>query len=112
MHQIARRACLTLGGIHNHFPSNETIFSELILDRHPHRQILRIMLNIPIHDPEIIAGSATNQVDRTWKATRFHKGNAYRDRLNSTESQFYPLWNLESPRLSPRRHLNRADEFQ
>jgi len=52
MRQIASRAGLALGGIYNHFESKEAIFSELILDRHPYRQVLPILLNTPADDPE------------------------------------------------------------
>ncbi|KAF0106975.1 MAG: putative TetR family transcriptional regulator [Anaerolineaceae bacterium] len=58
MRQIAERAGLALGGIYNHFPNKEAIFSELILDRHPYRQILPIMLNAPADDPESFVRSA------------------------------------------------------
>jgi AcrR family transcriptional regulator len=56
--QIAERAGLALGGIYNHFTNKEAIFSELILDRHPYRQILPIMLNTPADDPETFVRSA------------------------------------------------------
>ncbi len=52
MRQIAERAGLALGGIYNHFPGKEAIFSQLILDRHPYRQILPIMVSTPSDDPE------------------------------------------------------------
>jgi AcrR family transcriptional regulator len=58
MRQIAQRANLALGGIYNHFPSKEAIFSELILDRHPYRQVLPIMLNTPAEDPEAFVRTA------------------------------------------------------
>jgi AcrR family transcriptional regulator len=58
MRQIAERAGLALGGIYNHFANKEAIFSELILDRHPYRQILPIMLNTPADDPETFVRSA------------------------------------------------------
>jgi AcrR family transcriptional regulator len=52
MRQVAERAGLALGGIYNHFSSKEAIFSELILERHPYRQVLPILLNTPADDPE------------------------------------------------------------
>jgi AcrR family transcriptional regulator len=58
MRQIAERAGLALGGIYNHFSGKEAIFSELILDRHPYRQILPIMLNTPAEDPETFIRTA------------------------------------------------------
>jgi len=58
MRQVAERAGLALGGIYNHFSSKEAIFSELILDRHPYKQILPIMLNTPDDDPETFVRAA------------------------------------------------------
>jgi AcrR family transcriptional regulator len=58
MRQIAERAGLALGGIYNHFTNKEAIFSELILDRHPYRQILPIMLSTPADNPETFVRSA------------------------------------------------------
>jgi TetR/AcrR family transcriptional repressor of mexJK operon len=58
MRQVAERAGLALGGIYNHFSSKEAIFSELILERHPYRQILPIMLATPADDPETFVRSA------------------------------------------------------
>jgi len=58
MRQVAERAGLALGGIYNHFTGKEAIFSELILDRHPYRQILPILLKTPADDPEIFVRMA------------------------------------------------------
>jgi AcrR family transcriptional regulator len=58
MRQIAVKAEVALGGIYNHFPGKEAIFSELILDRHPYRQILPIMLETPSEDIETFVRSA------------------------------------------------------
>ena len=44
MRQIADRAELALGGIYNHFSSKEDIFAAIILDKHPYKQILPIVL--------------------------------------------------------------------
>jgi len=58
MRQIAERAGLALGGIYNHFASKEAIFAELILDRHPYRQVLPIMLHAPADDMESFVRTA------------------------------------------------------
>ena len=42
--QIADRAGLALGGIYNHFSSKEEIFAAIILDKHPYKQVLPIVL--------------------------------------------------------------------
>ncbi|MBC7778031.1 MAG: TetR/AcrR family transcriptional regulator [Phycisphaerae bacterium] len=46
MRQIAQRAGLALGGIYNHFPSKDDIFSNLILDRHPFFEILPVLNSV------------------------------------------------------------------
>jgi AcrR family transcriptional regulator len=58
MRQIADRAGLALGSIYNHFASKETIFSELILERHPYKQILPILLKTPTNDMETFVRTA------------------------------------------------------
>jgi AcrR family transcriptional regulator len=44
MRQIKDRAGLALGGIYNHFSSKEDIFAAIILDKHPYKQVLPIVL--------------------------------------------------------------------
>ena len=74
MRQIARHARLALGGIYNHFPGKEAIFSELILENHPYRQILPIMLNTPAEDPEkFVRSAAKTLVDELGKRPDFIK---------------------------------------
>jgi AcrR family transcriptional regulator len=58
MRQIAGRAGLALGGIYNHFGCKESIFSELIIDRHPYQQILPILLETPTEDMETFVRTA------------------------------------------------------
>jgi len=43
MRQIAQGAGIALGGIYNHFESKEQIFDEVLLAKHPYRQILPII---------------------------------------------------------------------
>jgi len=74
MRQIANRAGLALGGIYNHFLNKEAIFSELILERHPYRQILPILLNTPAEDPEsFVRSAAQTMVDELGKRPDFIK---------------------------------------
>ena len=44
MRQIADNAELALGGIYNHFSSKEEIFAAILIDKHPYRQILPLVL--------------------------------------------------------------------
>jgi AcrR family transcriptional regulator len=74
MRQIAERAGLALGGIYNHFGGKEAIFSELILDRHPYRQILPIMLSTPADDVEsFVRTAAQTMVSELGKRPDFIK---------------------------------------
>lgn len=74
MRQIAGRAGLALGGIYNHFSSKEAIFSELIIDRHPYKQILPIMLDTPTDDMEtFVRNAAHTMVDELGKRPDFIK---------------------------------------
>jgi AcrR family transcriptional regulator len=74
MRQVAERAGLALGGIYNHFSSKEAIFSELIMDRHPYRQALPIILNTPSDDPEtFVRSAAQTMVDELGRRPDFMK---------------------------------------
>jgi len=44
MRQVADRAGLALGGIYNHFSSKEEIFAAIVMDKHPYKQILPLIL--------------------------------------------------------------------
>lgn len=44
MRQIADQAGLALGGIYNHFKSKEEIFEAIIVDKHPYKKILPLIL--------------------------------------------------------------------
>lgn len=46
MRQIAEHAGLALGGIYNHFSSKEDIFKAIIIDKHPYKKILPMMLEV------------------------------------------------------------------
>ena len=47
MRQIANQAGIALGGIYNHFSGKEEIFEAIILDKHPYKQILPVILAAP-----------------------------------------------------------------
>src|SRR5215216_6843095 len=44
MRQIADNTKLALGGIYNYFPNKEEIFKAILMDKHPYKQILPIVL--------------------------------------------------------------------
>ncbi|MBV6394655.1 MAG: hypothetical protein HFACDABA_00221 [Anaerolineales bacterium] len=44
MRQIAERAELALGGIYNHFASKDEIFEAIIVDKHPYKRILPLVI--------------------------------------------------------------------
>jgi AcrR family transcriptional regulator len=44
MRQIAEHAGLALGGIYNHFASKEEIFEAIVVDKHPYKKILPLIL--------------------------------------------------------------------
>lgn len=44
MRQIAERANLALGGIYNHFKSKDEIFEAIIVDKHPYKRLLPLIL--------------------------------------------------------------------
>jgi AcrR family transcriptional regulator len=44
MRQIAERAGLALGGIYNYFSSKEELFEGIIVDKHPYKKVLPLIL--------------------------------------------------------------------
>jgi AcrR family transcriptional regulator len=46
MRQIAEHAGLALGGIYNHFASKDELFEGIIVDKHPYKKILPLILNV------------------------------------------------------------------
>lgn len=46
MRQIAEGAGLALGGIYNHFSSKDEIFEAIIIDQHPYKRILPLILAV------------------------------------------------------------------
>lgn len=47
MRQIADRAGLALGGIYNHFAGKDEIFEAIVVDMHPYKRILPLVLEAP-----------------------------------------------------------------
>lgn len=58
MRQIAERAELALGGIYNHFKSKEEIFEAIIVDKHPYKRILPLVLETAGETMEDFLGNA------------------------------------------------------
>jgi AcrR family transcriptional regulator len=58
MRQIAERARLALGGIYNHFSSKEEIFEAIIIDQHPYKKILPLVMEAADNTTEEFFGNA------------------------------------------------------
>jgi AcrR family transcriptional regulator len=58
MRQIADRSELALGGIYNHFSSKEEIFEAIIVDQHPYKKILPLILAVQGDTAEQFLGNA------------------------------------------------------
>jgi AcrR family transcriptional regulator len=58
MRQIAEHAGLALGGIYNHFSSKEEIFEAIIVDQHPYKKILPLILDVQGETGEEFFGNA------------------------------------------------------
>ena len=58
MRQIADHAGLALGGIYNHFSSKEEIFEAIIIDQHPYKKILPLILGVKGETGEEFFGNA------------------------------------------------------
>jgi len=58
MRQIADRAQLALGGIYNHFSSKDEIFEAIIIDQHPYKKILPLVMEAADNTTEEFFGNA------------------------------------------------------
>lgn len=58
MRQIADHAELALGGIYNHFSSKDEIFEAIILDQHPYKKILPLILAVEGETTDEFFGNA------------------------------------------------------
>lgn len=74
MRQIAERAGLALGGIYNHFDSKEKIFREILIEKHPYRQVLPVIIASPGETvEEFVRNSAQALVTELGKRPDFIK---------------------------------------
>lgn len=64
MRQIADQAGLALGGIYNHFRSKEEIFEAIIIDKHPYKKILPVVLAVETDNLEEFLKNAMQVVIR------------------------------------------------
>ena len=64
MRQIADQAGLALGGIYNHFASKDEIFEAIIIDKHPYKQILPLIVAVEGDTAREFFGSAFRVVIR------------------------------------------------
>src|SRR5512141_1393643 len=58
MRQIADRAGLALGGIYNHFTSKDEIFEVNILDQHPYKKVLPLIMDVEGETAQAFFGNA------------------------------------------------------
>jgi AcrR family transcriptional regulator len=58
MRQIANQAGLALGGIYNHFSNKEEIFTAILMDKHPYKQILPLILAAEGDTAEVLIRNA------------------------------------------------------
>lgn len=74
MRQIADRSGIALGGIYNHFPNKEAIFTEVIIDRHPFHQVVPLLKAAPGDTvEEFVRNSARNMVSELGRRPDFVK---------------------------------------
>jgi AcrR family transcriptional regulator len=64
MRQIADRADLALGGIYNHFTSKEEIFEAIIVDKHPYKKVLPLILAAEGETMDEFLGNAARVIIR------------------------------------------------
>lgn len=72
MRQIAERADLALGGIYNYFSSKEELFEAIILDKHPYRKVLPIILQTEGNTAEEFLTNAVKVVMKELEAESFY----------------------------------------
>jgi len=62
MRQIADKANLALGGIYNHFKSKDEIFEAIVVDKHPYKKVLPLILEAEGETMDEFLGNATRIV--------------------------------------------------
>jgi AcrR family transcriptional regulator len=64
MRQIAERSELALGGIYNHFGGKEEIFEAVIVDKHPYKKVLPLILAAEGETMDEFLGNAARVIIR------------------------------------------------
>ena len=64
MRDISERAGLALGGIYNHFPTKESIFSEVLIAKHPFNQVFPLLVAAPGESVEEFVPSAAKSLQQ------------------------------------------------
>src|SRR5688572_8492931 len=72
MRQIAEHVDLALGGIYNHFSSKEEIFEAIILDKHPYKKILPLILQAEGETVEDFLRNAAHVVIEELKSQNYY----------------------------------------
>ncbi|MBP6176848.1 MAG: TetR/AcrR family transcriptional regulator [Anaerolineales bacterium] len=72
MRQIAEQAELALGGIYNHFKSKEEIFEAIIVDKHPYKKILPLILEAEGETLEDFLSNAAHVVIKELTSQRYY----------------------------------------
>lgn len=119
MRQIAERTGLALGGIYNHFSSKEEIFAALIMDNHPYKQVVPLVLAAKGESAEeLFYGAAQAIVSELGKRPDFLKlmfievvefnGKHINSIITQVAPQFLPVFERVTKVRKSLRHSNPA----
>ena len=72
MRQIAERAELALGGIYNHFKSKEELFEAIVVDKHPYKKLLPLILEAEGELLEDFLSNAAHVVIKELTSQRYY----------------------------------------
>lgn len=74
MRQISERSGLALSGIYNHFPSKESIFIDVLIQRHPFHTVFPLLLTAPGGTAEeFVRNAATGMINELGRRPDFIK---------------------------------------
>jgi AcrR family transcriptional regulator len=72
MRQIAKRADLALGGIYNHFKSKDEIFEAIIVDKHPYKRVVPLILDAEGETIEEFLGNAARIIIKELTSQQYY----------------------------------------